>query len=638
MRPRGVSGSVGRLSAQASRRITTGKKQTARRLRGTDSKRSKTRVRLLQLSLPLASGLALGGAAVFMESRGVASRPALAAGVIALGAATGLLPLRFALPIAIVLASLQGFLTEFVGTRAGYWNESFLVALGLRSLLARRPDRAELAALAVLAGACAAYLVAGTSAHALFWATKVLLTAVVATWAVARLAPRRHEWLALYHGLAIAVAANLVLAIWQRARGIDGLVSLGMREQLKQASAGSLRAFGGFTSPSPFSYFLAISLLCWIALLANKRDRKVAVATAWLPVAAALGMAWSSVRLTAVAFTVVVLLGVAYAVGRGARVRALAGVASLALLIGGAIAVAGTSHDVLEGFTFGSDSARARIFMWDRYGAHLSWSGSGPASAGSAYEHVSPPGWRLPLDFAAGWTPFAYEHGHPVRWMGESASLLAGVYLSKRPQLIFSAHVKANGHRERLRVFYHSQTPAQRPRLVLATTVGVRAGTDVRVRIPRGRGSGILELFSVRPERVGQSGANYGRRLKFEGIRLLGLPPPRSPAEKVYAEAFDDVLDATSAGVVDNLFLSWLFQYGFVGGAILSVAWVGLLLAPWRMRVDASATVAARLTGVFVVVAALGVNVWEEFPTDLAAGLILAAAFGCRRLPKRGAT
>ena len=65
-----------------------------------------------------AAGVALGLLAVLVAERGAGSRPALAALVLVLGAAAGLAPLRYGLPVAIVLASFGGFYLDFVRSQA----------------------------------------------------------------------------------------------------------------------------------------------------------------------------------------------------------------------------------------------------------------------------------------------------------------------------------------------------------------------------------------------------------------------------------------------------------------------------------------------------------------------------------------
>jgi len=113
-------------------------------------------------------------------------------------------------------------------------------------------------------------------------------------------------------------------------------------------------------------------------------------------------------------------------------------------------------------------------------------------------------------------------------------------------------------------------------------------------------------------------------------IRLEGLPPGRTPAERVYLAAFPRVLDQAEPGGVDNQYLAWLFQYGVITGSGISLVWIGLLLWP-GLRTGGSALVAARSTAVFAIVAASAVNIWEEFPTDLLVSLVLAASLAVAR-------
>ena len=77
-------------------------------------------------------------------------------------------------------------------------------------------------------------------------------------------------------------------------------------------------------------------------------------------------------------------------------------------------------------------------------------------------------------------------------------------------------------------------------------------------------------------------------------------------------------------GVVDNQYLSWLFQYGIAGGSLLCVLWLAALSLPLVAAArSAPLTMAAGLVAVFLAVAGVAVNVWEEAPTDLLAGIII---------------
>jgi hypothetical protein len=86
-------------------------------------------------------------------------------------------------------------------------------------------------------------------------------------------------------------------------------------------------------------------------------------------------------------------------------------------------------------------------------------------------------------------------------------------------------------------------------------------------------------------------------------------------------------VSSTSSGVVDNLYLTWLVQYGLAFGSILCAVWLVILLRPLATRVaDDCLLVGMQLIGVFFVVAALAVNVWEEFPVNFVLAIVLAQA------------
>jgi hypothetical protein len=125
--------------------------------------------------------------------------------------------------------------------------------------------------------------------------------------------------------------------------------------------------------------------------------------------------------------------------------------------------------------------------------------------------------------------------------------------------------------------------------------------------------------------RRGQTGAPISLRR----LHLTGLPAPRSPAERIWQRWFDRTpaaLQSDGAGLVDNLYVSWLWQYGLLGLAICG-AWVALLLWPLFARKKSAAVTSAALVGVFLIVGAAAVNIWEEAPTDLLAALVFAHAY-----------
>jgi O-antigen ligase len=84
--------------------------------------------------------------------------------------------------------------------------------------------------------------------------------------------------------------------------------------------------------------------------------------------------------------------------------------------------------------------------------------------------------------------------------------------------------------------------------------------------------------------------------------------------------------------LVDNLYVSWLFQYGLLGAA-LCLVWFAVLLRPVLAVRRNSAVTAASLVGVFLVVGASTVSLWEESPTDFLAAIVFAFAIGWKGRP-----
>jgi O-antigen ligase len=103
--------------------------------------------------------------------------------------------------------------------------------------------------------------------------------------------------------------------------------------------------------------------------------------------------------------------------------------------------------------------------------------------------------------------------------------------------------------------------------------------------------------------------------MRFEGL-------PGTPAEHAY-ERF--LSPSVRPGVVDNQYMAWIFDFGLVGVG-LCLVWIGVLLSPMFARARGPALVAARLTGVFLLVGAVAVDIWEEAPTDLVAAVFFALA------------
>ncbi|MFN2467585.1 MAG: hypothetical protein ABR521_05570, partial [Gaiellaceae bacterium] len=97
-------------------------------------------------------------------------------------------------------------------------------------------------------------------------------------------------------------------------------------------------------------------------------------------------------------------------------------------------------------------------------------------------------------------------------------------------------------------------------------------------------------------------------------------PPVSTAAERAYENRLDRF---TPPGVVDNQYVTWVFEYG-VFGAVLCAGFLALLLSPLRQPLGNDARhLAAALVGTFVAIACLGVTAWEEAPTDLLAALVL---------------
>lgn len=151
----------------------------------------------------------------------------------------------------------------------------------------------------------------------------------------------------------------------------------------------------------------------------------------------------------------------------------------------------------------------------------------------------------------------------------------------------------------------------------------------VRFFLPAGQGRAVIRL-GVRPGAARPGPASPGDR-RFLSIRVFGLVVTtvgaQTEAERVYARVHKDrrSLVGAHAGVVDNLYLSWLFQYGIVLGGLLCIIFVGVLLRPMRSGLEGNPlAVTMQLWGLFLVLGALVVNIWEEFPVDF----LVALGFG----------
>ncbi|MFN2467286.1 MAG: hypothetical protein ABR521_04035, partial [Gaiellaceae bacterium] len=349
-------------------------------------------LRLLARSALLGgAGLALGACVVVVERQGVGgSRSALVVVALLVGVLAALAPLRYGLAIAIMAASLNGFLLDAGGSRAGYWNEAFAGLLVLRSCVQRRPGRWELLGVGAVAAACVLYLLAGHSPEAVFWGAKVLLTGAIVGWSAGRLGLGRREWDGLLAGLAVAVAANLTIAAWQRSEGVAALRELGFPAGRVGTKVGDdvVRAFGGLTSAASLSFVLGVAVLCWIAsLLTGRQSRAAALSTAWLPVAVVLGLYWA---LSRTALFALCAAGVVVALRYAGHRQVLPLLLAVGVLGAAVLAVGGSEHRrvLTEPLSPSSPENRFRISLWRAYLDEFSIGGAGPASAGSAYVHV----------------------------------------------------------------------------------------------------------------------------------------------------------------------------------------------------------------------------------------------------------
>lgn len=590
----------------------------------------------LRVAAVPAAGALLGLGAIVLAERGAGHRPVMSALILATAVAAGLAPLRFGLPIAVVLAGFEGFMDDFAGGAALYWNEIFIALLLARSLVARPPRRVEVAAATAIALIYVGYLAAGTKPIAIFWAAKVLLTSVLAGWALARM--RRlgqREWVGTYYGFAVAVSANFILAYWQKHEGKSGLLDLGLGKRIKEGPGGVLRAFGGFTSHAPFSYLLGVTFLIWAAFLfGSARERSIALLGLWLPLICAVGIAWSYDGTSAVALGAIGASVLAVRAGfTRSLARAGAGIGVTALVVAVAFIVSAPLRSLVRwSGDFKSTSERVRLMGWREYVRELSILGAGPATSGSAYERVAPGARRIPVRFLAGWDPPEFtEGGVPFRWMGTRATLVTRRGSVERPRLTLVAYAVGNRRPRVLTVRYGH-------RLIDRLRIPADSLRALEGVIPAGGGQALLKL-TARP-------ASPPPTVKVLDIHFKEVPfrPPLTPAERIFRRVFlrDGVstkLGGAAPGVVDNLYLSWLFQYGLLLGALLCAVW--LFSLGWFIvrRCSFALPLAAALLAGFLLVAAFFVNVWEESPTDFLAALVLGQAFaaGARLVrPRRG--
>jgi len=333
----------------------------------------------------LALGVALGVAIVAIERLGAAERPVLAGAFLALAGFVAFCPLRVALPGGMIFASNHGFLLLFVGGGARYWKELFVAILLFRALKRRFPAPVEIAVACIAVGLFLAYQLAGATGAETLWGAKLLLLYAAAGWAVARLATAE-DAMHLFEGLAVSVASNVVIGVWQRSQGVEGLMALGIPYgSVIREAGGSLRAFGALTYGAPYAYTLALTMTIWLALLSVDRIR--ALAMGWVPVLGVIGIVLSLNRIAVIGVTAAAAALIAKR--RGAVALLPAGMVVTVLVA--ATAAPATRAFFIEGFTFSSASADERTRIWEERWADLSVFGHGPSSAGAAFERAGPP-------------------------------------------------------------------------------------------------------------------------------------------------------------------------------------------------------------------------------------------------------
>ena len=336
--------------------------------------------------LLLGGGLALGAVVVGLEQRGAGSGPAaLSLLVLALGAAAAVLPLERALFLAAILAGFQEFFVDFLGGPGRYWKELFVAGLIFRALKRKPLSNGEIAFASFTAAGLCGYLLLGSTPGEMLWGTRVLIVYALAGWALHRIGVSARAWTAFFAGVAVMVAANFVIAVWQQQTGVEGLLALGLDYggSVREA-AGSLRAYGAFYYAAPFAYTMAAAILIWGAF-ALTGMRQVAVVTAWVPILAFAGIALSLNRLSLFALAA---SGVVIAAARGRLPTVLAGGLVAALLV---VSLAGSSGAQFlgEGLALQSSSADARTVNWSERLDAITVKGEGPGTAGVAVERLN---------------------------------------------------------------------------------------------------------------------------------------------------------------------------------------------------------------------------------------------------------
>jgi len=174
------------------------------------------------------------------------------------------------------------------------------------------------------------------------------------------------------------------------------------------------------------------------------------------------------------------------------------------------------------------------------------------------------------------------------------------------------------------------------------TTYRVRRGVRRTTSTTHPRGARVLATFPLKPRKDTRPKPPpvpaTGAVITLEQLRVAGLPPPRNEAERIWNRWFartPAALEGDGPGLVDNLYVSWIYQYGVLGVA-LCLVWIVLLLWPALRRHKGCATRTATLVGAFLVVSAIAVSVWEESPTDFLAAIVFAHAYAEVRRTKTG--
>lgn len=579
-------------------------------------------------ALPLFA-IGVGEAAIGVSYAGTGSRPLVGAFVLALVAAAALAPLRLAIPAALGLAAFDGLILDVLGAPARYWKEAFVGCLVARALWARPPTLRVLAAGTAAAAAYGAYWAGPASFAGVAWAAKLLLLALVAWWALARLRPDDRVWRAAYGVLAVGAGANAALALWQTLFGRDRLLELGFAygERVRETGSGDLRAFGGFTSSAGLSFFLALVLLAWLGTTVAARPRsRLVLATAWVPAACVLGLALSHERVALLALGAAVV-GVAVAHAR----RLVLAAAAVAVVTLAAVLAAGGVDLLARALWVDPESAETHAVVWEEWAEELSVAGAGPGAAGAAYRRTKPDR-TLPVEFL-GWHMLERPgHGEPpFRWMATEATLAVGGPLRERPPAIL--RLDASSYRVERALRFGRDWPGLGARLV-----PVDRYRRLWLRLPRGS-TRLLLLLTARPPAYPARLVSPGdsRLLAVRAANVLawtpGHPPP-TLAERVSERARARrperrARPGTAPGAVDNQYLSWLVQYGLLGGTLLCGAWLALLLRPLVRPLPATPLVlTARFWGLFAAAAAAFANLWEEAPVDFVLALVLAQLVG----------